>query len=74
MKKTFITFGQCHTHRINGKTLDKDCVAAIKSDSEEEGRKIAFELFKGAFHNSYFSEELDKNVLKYFPRGIIDVN
>ncbi len=28
--KTIVTFGQGHTHRVNGKTLDCNCVALIE--------------------------------------------
>lgn len=73
MKKTFITFGQIHTHSVGGRTFDKDCVASIESSSEEEGRKKAFEYFGNKWHMSYFKEELDKDILDFYPRGIISV-
>ena len=73
--RTFITFGQRHAHNLTGKTFDKDCVASIPSDSENEGRKKAFEYFNCFWHNSYFrpNGELESDILDYFPRGVIEV-
>jgi len=67
---TYITFGQQHIHRVNGKTFDCDCVAAIPSRNEGEGRERAFELFGPKFCFSYQDE---KPEMKFFPRGIIEV-
>jgi len=72
--KTYVTFGQEHTHRIVGHTLDKDCVAVITSDSAEEGRKIAFDLFGSKFCFEYPEGFFDFELMKYFPRGFIKVN
>lgn len=33
--KTYVTFGQAHVHRINGKTFDADCVACIEHSDVE---------------------------------------
>ncbi len=68
----YISFGQIHVHSINGKTLDKDCIAAIKCDNYEEGRAKAFEWFEGKFAFDYL--EMSDETLSYFPRGIIPVN
>jgi len=59
----YITFGQCHTHRVNGYTFDKDCVALIRD------RDRAFELFgdKWAFE---YEKEPD---MLFYPRGIREV-
>lgn len=67
---TYVTFGQVHAHRINGKTFDKDCVAVIESDTAAEGRSKAFELFGRKFCFEYFNELPE---MKYFPRGLIEV-
>lgn len=72
--KTYITFGQSHVHAVNGKTFDKDCVAAIESNSEEEGREKAFEYFGDKFCFSYFGKTPDmRYFLRYFHRGVIEV-
>lgn len=64
MAKTYITFGQAHTHRINGKTFDCDCVAEVNLP-EEEARAI----FMPKFFTSY--TDINKVNLDYYPRGII---
>ncbi len=63
----FITFGQSHTHRVNGVTFDCDSVARVVGD-----RNTAFNLFGRKWHNCY--ESLDDINMKYFPRGVIDAN
>lgn len=67
---TYVTFGQVHTHSINGRTFDKDCVAVIPSESREEGQKRAFEYFGDKFCFEYFNQMPN---MKYFPRGLISV-
>jgi len=68
-KKTYITFGQDHTHRVNGVTLDCDCVAVILSG----GRERAFELFGPKFCFSYDEDKFDHSDMQYYPRGFIEV-
>lgn len=72
--KIYITFGQAHAHSVNGKTLDKDCVAVINAEDESAGRKLAFEWFDGEFHNSYTDKTKPKDLMDFFPRGLIEVN
>ena len=67
---TYVTFGQAHTHSINGKTFDKDCVAVIESESAKAGRNDAFDLFGGKFCFEYFNKRPN---MEYFPRGLIKV-
>lgn len=67
--KIYITFGQIHVHSINGKTLDKDCVAVIEAETHEKGRKIAMDIFDGVFHQS-LNEPPD---MSFFPRGLIEI-
>ena len=71
--KTYVTFGQSHVHKIDSRTLDKDCVAVIHAESKEDGRKKAFELFNGKFCFEYFEDEFDKASLKYYPKGLIEI-
>jgi len=73
MPNTYVTFGQDHTHRVNGITFDCDCVAVIQAPSEEEGRARAFELFSGEFGTSYFEDQFDPDSLRFFPRGLINL-
>ena len=72
--KTFVTFGQTHTHSVNGKTLDKDTVAIIESRSSEEGRRIAFQLFDRQFCFEYPEDYWDESSMKHFPKGYVAVN
>lgn len=74
MSKTYVTFGQIHTHSVNGKTLDKDTIAVINCSNEEQGRTTAFELFGPKFGTSYFDKQWNKDNMKYFPKGYVEVN
>ena len=66
--KTYVTFGQNHTHSVNGKTLDKDCVAVVSGDREK-----VFALFGPKFCFEYPEGSWDEGMLKYFPRGYVEV-
>lgn len=72
--KTYVTFGQTHAHSVNGKTLDKDTVAVIKSESMERGREIAFELFGPKFCFEYPEQYWNESDMKHFPKGYVEVN
>lgn len=74
MHKTYVTFGQDHTHAISGKTLDKDSVAVIESKDEESGREMAFELFGNKWCMEYPEKFWNEDSMKHFPRGYIKVN
>jgi hypothetical protein len=70
----YITFGQRHTHSLPKRpTFDKDCVARIKCRNYSHGRERAFQLFGDKWHNAYAAEEFDPSIMRYYPRGIIDV-
>ena len=73
MPSTFVTFGQIHTHRVNGRTFDCDCVAVIECTDAEDGRRKAFEYFGQKFCFTYYEEQFDHDSLRYFPRGLIHV-
>lgn len=75
--KTYITFGQIHAHSINGKTVDKDCVAVINAETYKKGRDLAMSWFNGEFHNSYPEDYFNvrkEEIMEYYPRGLIEVN
>ena len=74
MTKVYLTFGQIHVHRVNGKTFDCDCVAVIDCDSHEHGREIAFNLFSDKWFTTYLKENFDMDDMKYYPRGLINVS
>lgn len=65
----YITLGQSHVHRINGKTLDKDCVVEISAPDYREAHSKAMRIFGGRFHNCYY----DPPDMKYFPKGIVSI-
>ena len=73
MIKTYVTFGQDHTHRINGVTYDADCVAVITGSSSAHNRQRAFDLFDKRFCFEYPETSFDPEIMKYFPRGLIPV-
>jgi len=74
MAHFYITFGWGHIHSIEGKTLDKDSVAVINAATYDEARRKAFELFGSKFGITYSEDEWNnKNLLQYFPRGLIDI-
>ena len=64
--KFYISFGQTHTHSINGVTIDKDCVVEIEAESRGAAHERAMDIFDGVFHNVY-----DEPHINYFPRGIV---
>ena len=73
--KVYITFGQIHVHRVNGVTLDADCVACFNSQHDMRGpaREQIYELLEGKFHMTYY-DELPEKVLQYYPRGVVEVD
>lgn len=72
-KKTYVTFGSAHKHKINGKFFDWNCVAVIKCKDAEHGRQLAFEYFGVKFCLEYHEDDFNAN-MKYFKRGFINVN
>ena len=72
--KTYVTFGFDHRHIVDGKVIDKDCVAVISCADAAEGRKIAFELFGHKFSLEYPEDHFDFDSMRDFPRGFIEVN
>lgn len=73
MPKHFVTFGQDHTHRINGITFDADCVAEFEAPNTSAGRLKAFELFDRKFCFEYHEDEFDYSSMRFYPRGFIQV-
>ena len=66
--KTYVTFGQGHKHKINGKTFDKDCVAVVYGDRDE-----VFRIFDRNFCFEYSEEYWEERKMEFFPRGYIEV-
>jgi len=53
MKKYHFTFGQNHTHRINGFTYDCDVVCEIEAESYEKARGRMFGFFSDQWSHQY---------------------
>jgi len=73
---TYVTFGQSHRHEIGDKVFDRNCVAIIESDTRDQGRARAFDVFGPKFCFEYFDEEWkgdEADRMQYFPRGYIEV-
>lgn len=68
IKTAYFTFGQVHVHYVNSITFDKDCVVRIDSYNP---RETMFETFGTKWGFQYDNEPPD---MKYFPRGIINLN
>ena len=74
MPKTYVTFGQNHVHRVNGKTFDCECVAVINCPDHLTGRAKTFEYFNSKFRFEYHEDQWTTDKAQYFPRGFIEVN
>lgn len=72
MNKYWISFGQTHVHSVNGKTFDKDCLAEVEAHHIGFARDLAIKYFELKWANIY--DELEPDLLEYFPRGVIKVN
>jgi len=69
MKNYYISFGQIHTHSVEGKTFDKNCIAVIKAESKSDAHNKAMDIFNGVFCFVY--EE--KPDMSFYPRGLIEL-
>jgi len=70
----YITFGSIHRHEINGKVYDRDCIAVIDCKNASHGRDLAHNFFGPKFATSYTEDQLDDDMTRHFPRGLISVN
>lgn len=70
MQDFYISFGQVHAHKYDGKLLHIDVVAKIRAESEGEVRRFAQAEFENKYMTVYSPERLE---LKFFPGGIIDL-
>ena len=70
--KHYVTLGQVHVHKVQGKTLDKDTVAVFEAESWEEGRRKAFDLFGDKFFTDYHGDAwIERELLPFFPKGYV---
>ena len=70
-KDYYVTFGQVHTHSVDGKTFDRDCVAVVRASDYGEARKIAFKTFGAKW--AFIYEEVP-DVKKFYGRGLMALN
>ena len=66
MPTSYFTFGQAHTHSVNGFTYDKDVIVEIEAD---DPRQIMFSWFGQKWSHEYTEAEV-REMLHWFPRGI----
>ena len=74
MSRHYVTFGQEHTHRINGITLDCDTVACYDAINADAGRRLAFDTFGDKFFTDYHGDKFPMEDLHYFPKGIVNID
>ena len=74
MPKHYVTFGQVHTHRVNGITLDCDTVACYTAKDAIDGRNKAVEYFGDKFFTDYHDDAFNKKDLQYFPKGVVVID
>ena len=67
MRTSYFTFGQAHTHRYNGTTLDCDIVVKITS---EDPRDTMVELFGNVWSMQYDNQP----DMRLFPRGFYEID
>ncbi len=72
LNKYYFTLGQNHVHRINGHTIDCDCVPVVYAATYGKARDLFFEWTDGKFHQQY--DNVDKVHLEYYPRGLVELN
>jgi len=70
MNSYYYSFGQSHSHRVAGVTLDKDSIVEIQAKDMDAARAKMFEVFGRLWSMQYDESSLD---LKWFPRGIVMV-
>lgn len=79
MSKTYVTFGHDHNHNINGFHIDTNCVVVVEGVDASDARDNVFNIFGSKFsmehpEDSYAADFVKSSLLKYFPRGIFDLN
>lgn len=67
----YITFGQVHAHRIDGKTYDCDAVMLVKADNEITARLYVNALTGGKWAGIYTENDVQ---MHYYPRGVLNAD
>jgi len=72
MSKYYYSFGQSHTHRVHGVTLDKDSIVEIIAPDDETGMAAAREKMFDTFGQKWSMQYTENNIdMSYFPRGVV---
>lgn len=71
MPKFYISFGQAHAHRVDGKTYDCDALYLIEAENELAARLEAVETF-GRKWSDIYREDAMPGLLQYFHRGALN--
>ena len=66
MRTSYFTLGQSHVYRLNGQTLDCDCVIKITAENPRDVMVEHFGL-EWAF------EYNERPEMRYFPRGVYNL-
>ena len=66
METRWFTFGFDHTHAVEGRTYDKDCVVKITA---HDPRAVMLSKFGQRWAMEYFAEPN----LSHFPRGVFEL-
>ncbi len=69
MKTYYITFGQSHTHELNGMLLCKDRVLSVQAEDSEDAHKIARDLFGDDYASVYTSLPN----MSFYPKGMVAI-
>lgn len=60
--------GQCHTHRINGVTIDCDSLVEFEAERYVDAYQAANEIFERRWCGLY---EPNKTEFSLYPRGVV---
>jgi hypothetical protein len=71
MPTNYFTFGFGHVHEVGGFTYDKDVVVKITAD---DPRQVMFDTFGRKWAMQYEPKEITATFMKYFPRGIKELD
>ncbi len=70
MEIYYFSFGQVHVHRIDGITLDADCLLRVIAENYGDARQRVFDAIGDKWCMQYAEGAVDFN---YFPRGAVEV-
>ena len=72
--KTYVTFGQAHTHNVGGVVLNKDVVGVVEADSFKAACDVVEATFGQEYCFSYPEEHWSESKMKFFPDGYVHLS